>query len=164
MKQYKTILVGDGGVGKTTYLTKLLTDEFRKNYVATLGVEVRPVVVKNTTFNVWDCAGQEKFSGLKDGYYIDGKCAIIMFCLDSELTYRNAMTWYREVVRSCGKIPIVFVGSKSDVEKIKVIHHPIYGQRLTDPPIPDGCDYVEISTKNGDGLNVPFELLLNKLQ
>ena len=26
-------------------------------------------------FNVWDTAGQEKFGGLRDGYYIQGQCA-----------------------------------------------------------------------------------------
>lgn len=28
-------------------------------------------------FNVWDTAGQEKFGGLRDGYYIQGQCGII---------------------------------------------------------------------------------------
>lgn len=34
-------------------------------------------------FNVWDTAGQEKFGGLRDGYYIQGQCAIIMFDVTS---------------------------------------------------------------------------------
>lgn len=29
-------------------------------------------------FDVWDTAGQEKFGGLRDGYYINGQCGIIM--------------------------------------------------------------------------------------
>jgi len=28
---------------------------------------------------VWDTAGQEKFGGLRDGYYIQGNCAIVGF-------------------------------------------------------------------------------------
>ena len=28
-------------------------------------------------FYCWDTAGQEKFGGLRDGYYIHGKCAIL---------------------------------------------------------------------------------------
>ena len=31
-------------------------------------------------FNVWDTAGQEKFGGLRDGYYIQGLFAYV-FCL-----------------------------------------------------------------------------------
>jgi hypothetical protein len=40
-------------------------------------------------FNVWDTAGQEKFGGLRDGYYIQGQCAIIMFDVTSRVTYKN---------------------------------------------------------------------------
>ena len=40
--EFKLILVGDGGVGKTTFVKRHLTGEFEKKYVATLGVEVHP--------------------------------------------------------------------------------------------------------------------------
>ncbi len=76
MPTFKLVLVGDGGVGKTTFVKRHLTGEFEKKYVATLGVEVHPLVFHTNRgplrFNVWDTAGQEKFGGLRDGYYIQG--------------------------------------------------------------------------------------------
>lgn len=46
-------------------------------FTATLGVEVHPLVFHTNRgpikFNVWDTAGQEKFGGLRDGYYIQGE-------------------------------------------------------------------------------------------
>lgn len=39
--QTTVVLVGDGGVGKTTIVKRHLIEEFEKKYVATLGVEVR---------------------------------------------------------------------------------------------------------------------------
>lgn len=36
--EFKLILVGDGGVGKTTFVKRHLSGEFEKKYVATLGV------------------------------------------------------------------------------------------------------------------------------
>ncbi len=48
------------------------------------------------TFNVWDTAGQEKLGGLRDGYYIGGQCAIIMFDVTSQITYANVPKWHRE--------------------------------------------------------------------
>jgi GTP-binding nuclear protein Ran len=56
--QVKLVLVGDGGVGKTTFVKRHLTGEFEKKYVATLGVEVLPLLFHTTRgllkFNVWD--------------------------------------------------------------------------------------------------------------
>ena len=44
---------------------------------ATLGVEVHPLVFHTNRgpikYNVWDTAGQEKFGGLRDGHYIQGR-------------------------------------------------------------------------------------------
>lgn len=46
-------------------------------------------------FDVWDTAGQEKFGGLRDGYYINGQCGIIMFDVTSRITYKNVPNWHR---------------------------------------------------------------------
>ena len=70
--EFKLVLVGDGGVGKTTFVKRHLTGEFEKKYIATLGVEVHPMGFHTNhgliKFNVWDTAGQEKLGGLRDGY------------------------------------------------------------------------------------------------
>lgn len=69
---FKVVLVGDGGVGKTTFVKRHISGEFEKRYLATMGVEVHPLRF-HTNFgeilmNVWDTAGQEKLGGLRDGY------------------------------------------------------------------------------------------------
>ena len=69
-------------------------------YTATLGVEVHPLSFSTNfgtiCFNVWDTAGQEKFGGLRDGYYINGQCGIIMFDVTSRITYKNVPNWHRK--------------------------------------------------------------------
>ena len=71
---------------------------------ATLGVEVHPLRFHTNrgelVFNVWDTAGQEKFGGLRDGYYIQGQCAIMMFDVTSRITYKNVPNWHRDLA-SC---------------------------------------------------------------
>ena len=74
----------------------------------------------NLRFNVWDTAGQEKFGGLRDGYYIQGQCAIIMFDVTSRVTYKNVPNWHRDLVRVCENIPIVLTGNKVDIKDRKV--------------------------------------------
>ena len=92
--------------------------------IATLGVEVHPLGFTTNrgaiTFNVWDTAGQEKFGGLRDGYYIQGQCAIIMFDVTSRITYKNVPTWHKDLVRVCENIPIVLCGNKVDIKDRKV--------------------------------------------
>jgi small GTP-binding protein len=96
-----------------------LTGEFEKKYIATLGVEVHPLQFHTNfgaiCFNVWDTAGQEKFGGLRDGYYIQGQCGIIMFDVTSRITYKNVPNWHRDLVRVCENVPIVLCGNKVDV-------------------------------------------------
>ena len=91
--------------------------------VATLGVEVHPLTFSTNfgtiCFNVWDTAGQEKFGGLRDGYYIQGQCGIIMFDVTSRITYKNVPNWHRDLERVCENIPIVLCGNKVDV-KVRV--------------------------------------------
>lgn len=69
---FKVVLVGDGGVGKTTFVKRHISGEFEKRYIATMGVEVHPLKFFTNfgpiIMNVWDTAGQEKLGGLRDGY------------------------------------------------------------------------------------------------
>lgn len=113
---FKLVLVGDGGTGKTTFVKRHITGEFEKKYEPTIGVEVRPLDFTTNRgkirFYCWDTAGQEKFGGLRDGYYIHGQCAIIMFDVTSRLTYKNVPTWHRDLCRVCENIPIVLCGNK----------------------------------------------------
>lgn len=78
--------------GKTTFVKRHLTGEFEKKYVATLGVEVHPIQFctnrGSIRFNVWDTAGQEKFGGLRDGYYIQ------VWRVSSTLVQYNQQTIY----------------------------------------------------------------------
>src|SRR3989338_9804993 len=78
----KVLLVGDAGSGKTAFLHKhSYKDSNLYTSGPTLGIEVSPIDWKGENgplrFNVWDCAGEEKFKGLEDGYFVEADAAII---------------------------------------------------------------------------------------
>ncbi|KAI6181051.1 GTP-binding nuclear protein Ran [Aphelenchoides besseyi] len=158
---FKLVLVGDGGTGKTTFVKRHLTGEFEKKYIATLGVEVHPLIFHTTRgqirFNVWDTAGQEKFGGLRDGYYIQGNCAIIMFDVTARVTYKNVPNWHRDLVRVCENIPMVLVGNKVDVKDRKVKAKAITFHRKKN------LQYYDISAKSNYNFEKPFLYLARKL-
>jgi GTP-binding nuclear protein Ran len=161
MPTFKLVLVGDGGTGKTTFVKRHLTGEFERTYVATLGVEVHPLVFHTNRgairFNVWDTAGQEKFGGLRDGYYIQGQCAIVMFDVTSRVTYKNVPNWHRDLVRVCENIPIVLCGNKVDIKDRKVKANSIVFHRKKN------LQYYDISAKSNYNFEKPFLWLARKL-
>lgn len=161
VKSFKVVLVGDGGTGKTTFVKRHMTGEFEKKYIATLGVEVHSLRFMTKygeiEFNVWDTAGQEKFGGLRDGYYIQSNGAIIMFDVTSRVTYKNVPNWHRDLVRVCDNIPIVLCGNKVDVKDRKVKAKAIVFHRKKN------LQYYDISAKSNYNFEKPFLFLARKL-
>ncbi|KAL5727236.1 GTP-binding nuclear protein [Ranunculus cassubicifolius] len=158
---FKLVLVGDGGTGKTTFVKRHLTGEFEKKYEPTIGVEVHPLDFTTNRgkirFNCWDTAGQEKFGGLRDGYYIHSQCAIIMFDVTARLTYKNVPTWHRDVCRVCENIPIVLCGNKVDVKNRQVKAKQVTFHRKKN------LQYYEISAKSNYNFEKPFLYFARKL-
>jgi len=160
--QFKLVLVGDGGVGKTTFVKRHKSGEFEKKYVATLGVEVHPLTFYTSLgaiiYNCWDTAGQEKFGGLRDGYYVGGKAAIIMFDVTSRITYKSVSVWHRDLTRVCENIPIVLCGNKVDVKDRKVKPRHIVFHRKK-----PNIQYYDISAKSNYNFEKPFLWITRKL-
>lgn len=158
---FKLVLVGDGGTGKTTFIERHLLGDFRKKYVATLGVEVHPLEFDTNygkvRFDVWDTAGQEKFGGLRDGYYVYADCAIIMFDVTSRRTYDDVLNWHKDLIRACENIPIVLVGNKVDVKDRRVKAKQITFHRKAK------LQYYDLSVKSNFNIEKPFLWLARQL-
>jgi small GTP-binding protein len=194
--------VGDGMVGKTNYVLALMSlnqeignlsgttnlmqilglQRQTKDYNPTLGVEVHPVVISNTTFNVWDCAGQERFGGLRDGYYLMGDAAIIMF--DNMASFESAKgKWTLDIRRTLENVPIVYIWSKYDSEsedreieyreseyresEYRESEYRESEYRELEKKVkefdPENSKVFKINSKKRTGLYEPFEFLLSEL-
>jgi GTP-binding nuclear protein Ran len=136
MKTFKCVLVGDAGVGKTTFVHEHLTGNFLQVYDPTLGVEVHPIVFNTSIgpirFNVWDTAGQKKYSGLGDDYFVQADCAIVMFDLTNDSSLSNSKIWFNRIIRKCGDIPVILVANKSDIGSYDVTRHDISSSHSLD--------------------------------
>ncbi|KAI3942956.1 hypothetical protein MKW98_005468 [Papaver atlanticum] len=130
---YKLIIVGDGGTGKTTFLKRQLTGEFRKKYDPTIGVEEIDL-----------------FHEDRDPFYNYADCAIIMFDVTSRVTYDNVSTWYKNIRRCNADIPIVLCGNKVDVKNRQVKEKDVTFHRK------NGLPYYEISAKSNYNFEKPF--------
>ena len=111
MYEQKLIIVGDEGVGKTSFVKRLMNVNIDDNYVPTLGIANTDYHKNNYKFHIWDTGG--KYKGLADGYYPGADCAIIM--MSDNLKLKNVKHYVGNIIRKCGRIPILFVCNKCEL-------------------------------------------------
>lgn len=155
---FECIIVGDGGVGKTTFIKKHLTSEFTQIYNPILDTVVHALVFNTThgriRFNVRTCVEQEIYSGLGNEYYVQVQCAIVMFDLTNRRSYVNSKRWYNEIANACSDIPIIIVGNKADTDNRKVTSNEIEFNHDM---------YYDISSKSSYNCEKPFLALMRIL-
>ena len=78
---YRFILIGNSGVGKTSFFRKLSTGEFYEKNISTIGIEKKTFNLdinmdnngkpENKKFDIYlfDTAGQEKFRAITFNYF-----------------------------------------------------------------------------------------------
>ena len=161
VNHFKILLVGDSGVGKTTFINRHVTGEFTKKYEPTLGVEVNNLRFHTSDgdiiFEVWDIAGQNKFSGMRKSHYSGADGVIIMFDVTNRMSLGNISNWDKDTNKSEGTISKVLCGNKVDVSDRKIhARHITYHHG-------EGYEYYDISAKSNHNFEKPFLSLARKL-
>jgi GTP-binding nuclear protein Ran len=157
--KYKLVLLGDGGVGKSTLLRRHRTGEFREEYIPTRGCNIVEVPIFTNhgriDFEIWDTAGQETIGPLRQPFYLNADCAILMFDLSSRITYKNIPKWHRDLMKVVD-VPVVLVGNKADLTNNKIRSNEVDFGRGEIP-------YFEISAYDNVNTEKPFLSLLRTL-
>lgn len=163
--KYKIILIGDGAVGKTSFIKRYLDGSFNKLYVATIGAEVYFINIQISdthyiTFEIWDTAGQEANSGLSDAYYLGAHGAIVFFDVTSRITLKHVPEWIQKVknVDVSNTVPIVVVGNKADLNRERKVDAPSIRRK-----VPKGCDYTDMSAKSNYNFEKPLLFMARQL-
>ncbi len=112
--QFKIVIIGPSGVGKTTFSRYLLQGIKISRHVHTLGVEAHPIRVLTTRgeviLNLWDTAGHPLLSGLKEGYYVRSEGAIAM----CDLSNQGSIDLLSSFVVDLPHVPLAIVGTHND--------------------------------------------------
>ena len=162
--EYKIILVGDPGVGKTSILTKFVTNEFQSVYSSTIGVEfkLKDIYVNNNCarLKIWDTCGQEKFRAITRQYFKNSNGVFIVFDLTNKDTIKRLNVWMKDINDNITNDFFVFlIGNKVDIKDRDISISEEAKQFANNQKI----NYYEVSAKTGSGIYNVFEKMANKL-
>lgn len=120
-KQFKVMLVGDSGVGKTALLRRVCENQFIEEFESTIGVdymsstwEVDNLLIK---LQLWDTAGQERFRTITSNYYKRAHAIFLVYDVANIQSFNNLSTWLNDILLFRGAIPKILIGNKSDLER-----------------------------------------------
>jgi small GTP-binding protein len=165
---FKTVVLGEGAVGKTAIVTRFSHGFFRTDYKTTIGsqfavknIDVRTVSGSHVTvkLQIWDVAGQSRFQILRPMYYRGSSGGLLVYDVTRRRTFIVLEEWLEELRKAVNKdIPLVLVANKTDLPDRVV--PPIEGREFA---AAHGMPYVESSAKTGEGILDVFEELAKTL-
>ncbi len=118
----KIVMLGQGGVGKTSLVRRFVQNTFSQNYQQTIGSNFllkKLELDKNTRMlmQLWDLSGQDSFRAVRSQYFLFSRGAILVFDLTRTSTLYELDKWYDDLIKRAGRIPLVVIGNKSDLEE-----------------------------------------------
>lgn len=165
-KTVKIIVSGDGGVGKTSFLNRLINDTFDENRELTKGVDFysKNIYINGNEYNfiMWDFAGQTQFKTLLSDFVEGSLAAFILFDLTRINTIENVHDWIVKL-ESLGYIPIILIGTKIDL--ITPYQYQTIDNFISEikQEYENIIAYIKISSKTGENIQNAFEILIGNL-
>jgi len=160
----KVITAGEGGVGKTTLLYRYIEGRFLADTRMTIGVEffLKELEIKGDKilFQIWDFGGQEHFRPLLKNYARGARGALLLFDLTRPSSLERIEQWVNICRSENPSIPIIFLGTKLDLEDQITIDDSFalkFKRKYW------FFEYLKISSKTGENVELAFELLAKEL-
>ncbi|KAI9496913.1 ras-like protein 3, partial [Zychaea mexicana] len=148
LREYKIVIVGGGGVGKSALTIQFIQSHFVDEYDPTIEDSYRKqCVIDNETalLDVLDTAGQEEYCAMREQYMRNGEGFILVYSITSRLSFEEISTFYEQVrrVKDHDLFPVVLVGNKCDLESERQVS----SQEGRDLARTFGCPFSETSAK-----------------
>lgn len=163
----KVVLLGDGGVGKTSIVNSYFKKPFQGSYKMTLGTEFRIKRVGNHVIQIWDLAGQPIFSSVRSTYYVGALGAILAYDVTKQSSYDNVPHWLEEFDYHKGeKVPIVLVANKVDLRdttKCLTTEDGLKLKEKLEETKTFSVTYVETSAKTNHNIESIFNTMIERI-
>ena len=157
----KLVILGSGGVGKTSIVKSFLDQEISRMYIPTIGSSIarKEFMLKNIAIkvNIWDIGGQKSFNPLNPVFFTNVDAAFLVFDLTQpketlpglEIDYLTNLSKY---TNEC----IAFViGNKSDlISTKKELENIANHYKIKNIPL------ILISAKTQENLYEAFDLII----
>ncbi|MHA1298794.1 MAG: Rab family GTPase [Candidatus Helarchaeota archaeon] len=157
---FKILLLGDGGVGKTSLLRRFIDNTFNPDYKSTIGVQFMTRTVelaesdRSVKLVLWDIAGQSKFTSYRHLYYKDAEGIILVYDITKYDTFKNLDIWITDAIKHTAKNPkIAILGNKVDLADKRIIQEEM-GQQFSRER--NAVLFSETSAKTGKNVENAF--------
>ena len=122
---FKIILIGNIGVGKSCLSLKATKGIFLEEYISTIGfefycfnVKVNEKIIK---LQIWDTCGQEAYRSLIKNFYRNASLAIVVYSVEDLQSFNDIDIWLKQVkTYGTSSCKIFLIGNKIDTENRKV--------------------------------------------
>ena len=156
--KFKIVIVGDPGVGKTSIILRFTDDAFRRSYIPTLGVHISDKIFKVNSATVqivlWDVAGQQKFSTMRQQFYLGTDGIFLVYDLTNEESFKNISIWYQDVQNQLDNRPLFgyIIGNKKDLNKRMTVD----SNQALNLATKLQLGYIETSARTGENVDEAF--------
>ncbi|CAH0384479.1 unnamed protein product [Bemisia tabaci] len=164
MTEYKLVVVGAGGVGKSALTIQLIQNHFVDEYDPTIEDSYRKQVLidgETCLLDILDTAGQEEYSAMRDQYMRTGEGFLLVFAVNSLKSYEDISLYREQIkrVKDAEEIPMVLVGNKCDLS-VRAVNTAAAADAAKQMGIP----FVETSAKLCIGVDDAFFTLVREIR
>lgn len=161
--QFKIILIGDAGVGKSNLLLRYCKNDFNLESTTTIGVEFgnRMVLVENKMIKaqIWDTCGQEQFKAIAKTYYKGAAAVLLVYDITRRQTFLKLEKWYQDIQENVGpNVSMMLIGNKSDLKHLREVK-PEEAQSYAEKR---KMNYMETSALDSSNVELAFQGIITE--
>ena len=165
MTEYRLVIVGGGGVGKSALTIQLIQNHFIDEYDPTIEDSYRKQVTiddETCLLDILDTAGQEEYSAMRDSYMRTGQGFLCTYAINSRSSFDEVLAFREQILRvkDADKVPMVLVGNKCDLEAERQVTT-VEGKDLAKS---FGCPIFETSAKARINVEEAFYQLVREIR